>query len=34
LTARDLGLDVEPYNPEDDYLAVRNRWFGLDAPGQ
>jgi outer membrane protein len=34
LTARDLGLDVEPYNPEDDYQAVRDRWFGLDAPGE
>jgi outer membrane protein len=33
LTARDLGLAVAPYNPEDDYQAVRNRWFGLDAPG-
>lgn len=34
LTARDLGLAVEPYNPEEDYRAVRNRWFGLQAPGQ
>ena len=34
LTARDLQLDVEAYNPDADYLAVRNRWFGLDAPGQ
>ncbi|HEX9770044.1 MAG TPA: TolC family outer membrane protein [Kiloniellales bacterium] len=34
LTARGLGLAVEVYNPEDDYQAVRNRWFGLDAPGQ
>ena len=34
LTARDLELAVEAYNPDDDYLAVRNRWFGLDAPGQ
>lgn len=34
LTARDLGLAVEIYNPEDDYMAVRNRWYGLDAPGQ
>jgi TolC family type I secretion outer membrane protein len=30
----DLELAVEAYNPDDDYLAVRNRWFGLDAPGQ
>ncbi len=34
MTARDLGLAVEVYNPEDDYQAVRNRWYGLDAPGQ
>ncbi len=34
LTARDLGLAVEPYSPEADYQAVRNRWFGLEAPGQ
>ncbi len=33
LTARDLALNVDPYNPEDDYRAVRDRWFGLDAPG-
>lgn len=34
LTARDLQLAVEPYNPEEDYLAVRDRWFGLEAPGE
>ena len=34
LTARDLALAVEPYDPEPDYRAVRGRWFGLDAPGE
>ncbi len=34
LTARDLELAVEAYNPDEDYQAVRDRWFGLDAPGQ
>ena len=29
LTARDLELAVEVYNPEIDYLEVRDRWFGL-----
>ena len=29
LTARDLELAVEVYNPELDYLNVRNTWFGL-----
>ena len=29
LTARDLELAVEVYNPETDYNNVRNRWFGL-----
>ncbi len=29
LTARDLELTVEVYNPELDYLNVRNSWFGL-----
>jgi outer membrane protein/adhesin transport system outer membrane protein len=32
LTARDLNLPVEVYNPEVDYLKVRNRWFGLGEP--
>ena len=32
LTARDLGLPVTLYDPEEDYRKVRNRWFGLDAP--
>ncbi len=29
LTARELELPVEVYNPEVDYLNVRNVWFGL-----
>ncbi len=33
LTARDLGLPVVVYDPEVDYRKVRDRWFGLDAPG-
>jgi outer membrane protein TolC len=34
LTARNLALGVDVYDPEVDYQAVRDRWFGLDAPGQ
>jgi TolC family type I secretion outer membrane protein len=34
LTARYLELPVEIYNPESDYLAVRDRWYGLTPPGQ
>jgi hypothetical protein len=34
LTARELELAVEAYNPDEDYQAVRDLWFGLDAPGQ
>ena len=34
LTARELDLAVEAYNPDEDYQAVRDLWFGLDAPGQ
>ncbi len=33
LTARNLELDVELYDPLTDYRAVRDRWFGLEAPG-
>ncbi len=29
LTARDLNLPVEVYDPEADYLKVRNTWFDL-----
>jgi TolC family type I secretion outer membrane protein len=31
LTAQALALPVTVYDPEADYLAVRNRWYGLDA---
>ncbi len=34
LTARDLELAVEVYNPELDYLNVRDSWFGLDSSGE
>jgi outer membrane protein len=34
LTARDLELAVEVYNPEVDYLNVRNTWFGLGIDGK
>jgi TolC family type I secretion outer membrane protein len=34
LTARYLGLPVEIYNPEADYQAVRDLWYGLTPPGQ
>lgn len=33
LNAVELGLPVEVYDPELDYQAVRDAWFGLDAPG-
>jgi len=33
LTAPELGLTVTIYNPDTDYRKVRNRWFGLSAPG-
>jgi TolC family type I secretion outer membrane protein len=33
MTAADLGLGTAVYNPEEDYRAVRESWFGLDAPG-
>ena len=28
LTARDLGLKVTYYDPQEHYDAVRNKWFG------
>jgi outer membrane protein TolC len=34
LTAADLGLPVEIYDPVKDYEAVRNKWFGLSGPGE
>ncbi len=33
MTAADLGLATAVYDPEADYRAVREKWFGLDAPG-
>ncbi|NIA67522.1 TolC family outer membrane protein [Pelagibius litoralis] len=33
LTAADLGLTAEIYDPETDYREVRDTWFGLTAPG-
>ena len=33
LTARDLSLPTDIYDPETDYDAVRDSWFGLTAPG-
>jgi TolC family type I secretion outer membrane protein len=34
LTAEELNLEVEIYQPTDDYHAVRDSWFGLSAPGE
>ena len=34
LIARDLELAVEVYDPEVDYLNVRNAWFGLGINGK
>lgn len=34
LSATNLGLSVAAYNPEIDYLKVRNRWFGLGNSGE
>lgn len=33
MTAADLALDTAVYDPDSDYRAVREKWFGLDAPG-
>lgn len=33
LDASSLSLDVDVYNPSVNYRAVRERWFGFDAPG-
>jgi TolC family type I secretion outer membrane protein len=32
LTAADLQLPVDAYDPEADYEAVRDRWFGISIP--
>jgi outer membrane protein len=34
LTARDLALPVQLYDPLENYTAVRDRWFGTDLPRQ
>ncbi len=34
LIARELELAVEVYNPEIDYLNVRNAWFGTAIDGK
>ncbi len=34
LTARELALAVDVYNPELDYLNVRDVWFGLGTDGK
>jgi outer membrane protein TolC len=34
LSAANLALPVEIYDPETDYRAVRDRWFGLAIPGE
>lgn len=33
MTAADLGLGTAVYEPEADYREVREKWFGLSAPG-
>ena len=33
LTARELKLPVDIYDPESNYRRVRNRWFGDDGSG-
>ncbi|GAB4351878.1 MAG: TolC family outer membrane protein [Kiloniellaceae bacterium] len=33
MTAADLGLATAVYDPDSDYRAVRESWFGLQAPG-
>jgi TolC family type I secretion outer membrane protein len=34
IAAADLGLAVEIYDPDVDYEAVRDLWFGLDIPDE
>ena len=34
LTAEELQLSVDPYDPEGAYKAVRDTWFRLHAPGE
>ncbi len=33
MTAADLTLNTPVYDPDSDYRSVREKWFGLDAPG-
>ena len=33
LTAADIGLPVSIYDLDTDYEAVRDKWFGTEAPG-
>ena len=33
MTAADLELSTVVYDPEADYRLVREKWFGLEAPG-
>ena len=33
MTAADLKLPVEVYDPVSDYEAIRNKWFGIGIPG-
>ena len=33
LTASELALPVPIYDPDVDYRAVRDKWYGIDAPG-
>ena len=34
LTAKDLGLHVAVYDPDEHYVAVKDKWFGLRTPDQ
>ena len=34
LTARDLGLPVTVFEPDDHFLAVKDKWYGLRTPDQ
>ena len=32
LTAKRLGLGVKVHDPEEHYIAVKDKWFGLRTP--
>ena len=34
LTARQLGLHVALHDPNEHYVAVKDKWFGLRTPDQ